>query len=159
MIDLHGVSVHNLKHVSLRLRQGELIVFTGVSGSGKSSMAFDTIYVEGQRRYIDSLSAHAKRYMGDLPKPDALSLEGIPPTIAIEQKAASHNPKKPPFHKIGEEFFVLPLAPLQEGGKDNQLCLLRFLQDEAGDLSFRKGGDRFKADRAMGGGKPCKEDA
>ena len=93
MIDLKGVCVHNLKNVSLELKQGELIVFTGVSGSGKSSLAFDTIYVEGQRRYIDSLSAHAKRYLGNLPKPDAISLDGIPPTIAIEQKTSSHNPR------------------------------------------------------------------
>ncbi len=93
MIELKGVSVHNLKKISLTLKQGELIVFTGVSGSGKSSLAFDTIYVEGQRRYIDSLSAHAKRYLGNLPKPDATSLEGIPPTIAIEQKTSSHNPR------------------------------------------------------------------
>lgn len=93
MIELKDVSVHNLKKISLTLRQGELIVFTGVSGSGKSSLAFDTIYTEGQRRYIDSLSAHAKRYLGNLPKPDASSLEGIPPTIAIEQKTSSHNPR------------------------------------------------------------------
>ena len=93
MIELKGVSVHNLKNVSLELKQGQLIVFTGVSGSGKSSLAFDTIYVEGQRRYIDSLSAHAKRYLGNLPKPNATLLEGIPPTIAIEQKTSSHNPR------------------------------------------------------------------
>ncbi|MBM3193778.1 MAG: excinuclease ABC subunit UvrA [Chlamydiae bacterium] len=93
MIELKGVSVHNLKSISLKLKQGELIVFTGVSGSGKSSLAFDTIYTEGQRRYIDSLSAHAKRYLGNLPKPDATLLEGIPPTIAIEQKTSSHNPR------------------------------------------------------------------
>jgi excinuclease ABC subunit A len=93
MIELKGVKVHNLKDVSLELKQGELIVFTGVSGSGKSSLAFDTIYTEGQRRYIDSLSAHAKRYLGNLPKPDAISLEGIPPTIAIEQKTSSNNPR------------------------------------------------------------------
>src|SRR3990167_8641966 len=65
MIDLKGVSVHNLKNISLKLKQGQLIVFTGVSGSGKSSLAFDTIYVEGQRRYIDSLSAHARRHRSE----------------------------------------------------------------------------------------------
>jgi excinuclease ABC subunit A len=93
MIDLKGVSVHNLKNISLQLKHGQFIVFTGVSGSGKSSLAFDTIYVEGQRRYIDSLTAHAKRYIGNLPKPEATSLEGIPPTIAIEQKTSAHNPR------------------------------------------------------------------
>lgn len=92
-IVLKQVKVHNLKGVDLTLNPGELIVFTGVSGSGKSSLAFDTIYVEGQRRYIESLSHQARRNMGDLPKPEAESIEGMAPTIAIEQKQGGSNPR------------------------------------------------------------------
>ena len=90
---LKKVKVHNLKEVDLTLSPKKLIVFTGVSGSGKSSLAFDTIYMEGQRRYIESLSNHARRYLGDFPKPDAEAIEGISPTIAIEQKKGTYNPR------------------------------------------------------------------
>ena len=92
-IILKNVRVHNLKGVDLKLNPGNFIVFTGVSGSGKSSLAFDTIYVEGQRRYIESLSNFARRYMGNLSKPEADLIEGISPTIAIEQKTAGRNPR------------------------------------------------------------------
>ncbi len=93
MITLKKVRVHNLKGVDLTLQPGQLVVFTGVSGSGKSSLAFDTIYVEGQRRYIESLSHQARRFLSDLPKPDAESISGIAPTIAIEQKLSGRNPR------------------------------------------------------------------
>ncbi len=93
MIVLKKVRVHNLKRVDLELEPGQLVVFTGVSGSGKSSLAFDTIYVEGQRRYIESLSHQARRFLGDLPKPDAESISGLAPTIAIEQKTAGRTPR------------------------------------------------------------------
>ena len=92
-IVLRKIRVHNLKGVDLNLPKSRLIVFTGVSGSGKSSLAFDTIYVEGQRRYIESLSHHARRYLGDLPKPDAERLDGLSPTIAIEQKIIGKSPR------------------------------------------------------------------
>ena len=92
-IHLKNVRVHNLKGVDLTLQKNSLIVFTGVSGSGKSSLAFDTIYIEGQRRYVESLSAHARRFMGNLPKPEADLIEGISPTIAIEQKNLTKNPR------------------------------------------------------------------
>jgi len=90
---LKKVSVHNLKGVDLELQAGELIAFTGVSGSGKSSLAFDTIYVEGQRRYIESLSTFARRYLGDMRKPDVEEVSGLSPTISIEQKTAGKNPR------------------------------------------------------------------
>src|SRR5579872_590237 len=93
MIRLKKVRVHNLKGVDLELKPGQLVVFTGVSGSGKSSLAFDTIYVEGQRRYIESLSHQARRFLGDLPKPEAESISGLAPTIAIEQKTAGRTPR------------------------------------------------------------------
>src|SRR6185503_12358826 len=92
-IILKKVKVHNLKSVDLTLDHHQLIVFTGVSGSGKSSLAFDTIYVEGQRRYVESLSTYARRHLGEFPKPDAELISGISPTIAIEQKSAGYNPR------------------------------------------------------------------
>lgn len=92
-IILKKVRVHNLKEVDLELATNELIAFTGVSGSGKSSLAFDTIYVEGQRRYIESLSPFARRYLGDMSKPDVELVSGLSPTISIEQKTAGKNPR------------------------------------------------------------------
>lgn len=90
---LQNVRVHNLKSVSLELEPNQLIVFTGISGSGKTSLAFDTIYVEGQRRYVESLSGHVKKFLVDLPKPDLDHAEGLTPTISIEQKTAGKNPR------------------------------------------------------------------
>lgn len=92
-ITLKKVRVHNLRSVDLTLDKQQLIVFTGVSGSGKSSLAFDTLYMEGQRRYVESLSTFARRQMGELTKPDIESASGISPTISIEQKSAGRNPR------------------------------------------------------------------
>lgn len=92
-IELRRVCVHNLKSVDLSLPVNELVVFTGVSGSGKSSLAFDTLFVEGQRRYVESLSTHARRYLGEMSKPDVEHVEGVSPTISIEQKTAGSNPR------------------------------------------------------------------
>jgi len=92
-IVIKNAKVHNLKGVSLTLDPGKLIVFSGVSGSGKTSLAFDTIYAEGQRRYVESLSNYARRYIGSLPKPDADLIEGLSPTISIEQKTIGKNPR------------------------------------------------------------------
>lgn len=92
-IVIKNAKVHNLKGVSLSLDPGKLIVFSGVSGSGKTSLAFDTIYAEGQRRYVESLSNYARRYIGSLPKPDADLIEGLSPTISIEQKTIGKNPR------------------------------------------------------------------
>ncbi len=92
-ICLKKVNVHNLKSVDLTLQTNQLIVFTGVSGSGKSSLAFDTLYVEGQRRYIESLSTFARRHLGNMAKPEIESATGISPTISIEQKTAGRNPR------------------------------------------------------------------
>ncbi|MCY3974895.1 MAG: excinuclease ABC subunit UvrA [Simkaniaceae bacterium] len=90
---LKKVRVHNLKGIDLSIPSDRLVLFTGVSGSGKSSLAFDTIYIEGQRRYVESLSRHLRHYAEELPKPDLDAVEGIRPTIAVEQKTAGHNPR------------------------------------------------------------------
>ncbi len=93
VIRIRGARTHNLQNVDLDLPRGRLIVFTGLSGSGKSSLAFDTIYAEGQRRYVESLSAYARQFLSVMEKPDVDHIEGLSPAIAIEQKAASHNPR------------------------------------------------------------------
>jgi excinuclease ABC subunit A len=92
-IILRGVKVHNLKGIDLDIPLNNLIVVTGVSGSGKSSLAFDTLYAEGQRRYMESLSSYARQFLERMDKPDAELIEGIPPAIAIQQKAATKNPR------------------------------------------------------------------
>src|SRR6201996_4791086 len=88
-----GAREHNLKGVTLALPKKRLVVFTGVSGSGKSSLAFDTLYAEGQRRYVESLSAYARQFLGQMEKPRYETIKGLSPTISIEQKAASNNPR------------------------------------------------------------------
>ncbi|MGQ9837629.1 MAG: excinuclease ABC subunit UvrA [Cyanobacteriota bacterium] len=92
-IHVVGARQHNLKNVSLRIPRNQLVVFTGVSGSGKSSLAFDTIFAEGQRRYVESLSAYARQFLGQLDKPDVDRIEGLSPAISIDQKSTSHNPR------------------------------------------------------------------
>jgi excinuclease ABC subunit A len=90
---IRGAREHNLKNLTLELPRGKLIVFTGLSGSGKSSLAFDTIYAEGQRRYVESLSAYARQFLGQMEKPDVDFIEGLSPAISIDQKSASRNPR------------------------------------------------------------------
>jgi len=92
-IRIKGASQHNLKNISLDIPRDKFVVITGVSGSGKSSLAFDTIYAEGQRRYVESLSTYARQFIGQMDKPDVESIEGLSPAIAIEQRTASHNPR------------------------------------------------------------------
>src|SRR6201987_1937535 len=92
-IRIRGARTHNLKNVNLDLPRNRLIVVTGLSGSGKSSLAFDTLYAEGQRRYVESLSAYARQFLQLREKPDVDLIEGLSPAISIEQKATSHNPR------------------------------------------------------------------
>src|SRR5215470_8424087 len=93
MISIRGAREHNLKNVNLDIPRDQLVVFTGLSGSGKSSLAFDTIYAEGQRKYMESLSSYARQFLDQTQKPDCDEIEGLPPTIAIEQRQGSSNPR------------------------------------------------------------------
>ena len=92
-IKIRKARVHNLRNVSLDIPKNKLVVITGISGSGKSSLAFDTLYAEGQRRYVESLSAYARQFLGIVQKPDVDSIEGISPAISIDQRKASRNPR------------------------------------------------------------------
>ena len=92
-ISIRGARTHNLKNIDLDLPRDKLIVITGLSGSGKSSLAFDTLYAEGQRRYVESLSAYARQFLSIMEKPDVDHIEGLSPAISIEQKSTSHNPR------------------------------------------------------------------
>ena len=90
---IKGARAHNLKNIDVTIPRDKLVVVTGLSGSGKSSLAFDTIYAEGQRRYVESLSAYARQFLGQMEKPDVDLIEGLSPAIAIDQKTTSNNPR------------------------------------------------------------------
>ena len=92
-IRIQGARENNLKNISLDLPRDKMIIMTGVSGSGKTSLAFDTIYAEGQRRYMESLSSYARMFLGNSEKPDVDQIDGLSPAIAIDQKTTSHNPR------------------------------------------------------------------
>ncbi|MDQ5915367.1 MAG: excinuclease subunit, partial [Pseudomonadota bacterium] len=125
-IRIRGARTHNLKNISLDLPRDKLIVITGLSGSGKSSLAFDTLYAEGQRRYVESLSAYARQFLQLMEKPDVDLIEGLSPAISIEQKATSHNPRstvgtvteihdylRPMFARAGTPFCPEHQQPLE----------------------------------------------
>ena len=90
---IKGARVHNLKNIDVTIPRDELVVITGLSGSGKSSLAFDTIYAEGHRKFVESLSSYARQFLGQIDKPDVDSIEGLSPTISIDQKTTSKNPR------------------------------------------------------------------
>src|SRR5574342_1273395 len=90
-----GARVHNLKNITVEIPRDKFVVITGLSGSGKSSLAFDTIFAEGQRRYVESLSAYARQFLGQMDKPDVDYIEGLSPAVSIDQKGVSHNPRSP----------------------------------------------------------------
>ncbi|MDE6731174.1 MAG: excinuclease ABC subunit UvrA, partial [Oscillospiraceae bacterium] len=92
-IVIKGARAHNLKNIDVSIPRDQLVVMTGLSGSGKSSLAFDTIYADGQRRYVESLSSYARQFLGQMEKPDVDSIEGLSPAISIEQKTTSKNPR------------------------------------------------------------------
>lgn len=92
-IEIHGAREHNLKDIDLTIPKDKLVVVTGLSGSGKSSLAFDTLYAEGRRRYVESLSSYARQFLGQMDKADVDSIDGLNPAISIDQKTTSHNPR------------------------------------------------------------------
>ena len=92
-ITVKGARTHNLKNINIEIPRDQLVVITGLSGSGKSSLAFDTLYAEGQRRYVESLSAYARQFLGQMDKPEVDSIEGLSPAISIDQKTTSQNPR------------------------------------------------------------------
>ena len=93
VIRIQGARAHNLKNIDVEIPRDKLVVVTGLSGSGKSSLAFDTIYAEGQRRYVESLSSYARQFLGQMDKPDVDNIEGLSPAISIDQKTTSRNPR------------------------------------------------------------------
>src|SRR6056300_1722512 len=93
VIRVVGANAHNLKNLTVEIPRDKFVVFTGLSGSGKSSLAFDTIYAEGQRRYVESLSAYARQFLGQMDKPDVDFIEGLSPAVSIDQKSTSRNPR------------------------------------------------------------------
>ena len=92
-IRIRGANEHNLKNININIPRNELVVLTGLSGSGKSFLAFDTVYAEGQRRYMESLSSYARQFLGQMEKPDVESIEGLSPAISIDQKSTNRNPR------------------------------------------------------------------
>ena len=111
VIRIGGAREHNLRNVSLTLPRNRLVVFTGVSGSGKSSLAFDTLFAEGQRKYVESLSAYARQFLDQLQRPDVDFIEGLSPAIAIEQRTAASNPLD---HRDDDRDLRLPAPALRE---------------------------------------------
>ena len=93
VIRVEGARVHNLKNLTIEIPRDKFVVITGLSGSGKSSLAFDTIFAEGQRRYVESLSAYARQFLGQMDKPDVENIEGLSPAVSIDQKGVSQNPR------------------------------------------------------------------
>ena len=121
-ITILGARVHNLKNVDVEIPRGKLVVVTGLSGSGRSSLAFDTIYAEGQRRYMETLSAYARQFVGTMERPDVDKITGLSPVVAIEQKTTNKNPRSTvgtvtEFNDFRLRFFVrsspAPRAPIR----------------------------------------------
>ena len=118
---IRGAREHNLKGVSLDLPRDQMIVFTGLSGSGKSSLAFDTIFAEGQRRYVESLSSYARQFLGQMDKPDVDFIEGLSPAVSIDQKSTSRNPRST-VGTVTEVYDYLRLLYARAGTQHCPVC-------------------------------------
>ena len=143
-IEIKGAKVHNLKNISLSIPRNNLIVITGVSGSGKSSLAFDTVYAEGQRRYVESLSSYARQFLGRMNKPEVDFISGIPPAIAIEQKVNTRNPRSTVgttteiydylrllFARIGRTYSPVTNREVKKHSVDDVIKFLRSLPESS----------------------------
>ena len=113
-IKIRGANEHNLKNIDVDIPRNELVVLTGLSGSGKSSLAFDTIYAEGQRRYMESLSSYARQFLGQMEKPNVEKIEGLSPAISIDQKSTNRNPRFMTISVFYMPGSVSPTAPSAE---------------------------------------------
>ena len=146
-----GAREHNLKNVSLTLPRDALVVLTGLSGSGKSSLAFDTIYAEGQRRYVESLSAYARQFLGQMDKPDVDSIEGLSPAISIDQKTTSRNPRST-VGTVTEIYDYLRLLWARIGVPHCHVCGARIagqsIEQIADQVLELRGGDALHGARA-----------
>src|SRR3989338_2446226 len=120
-IVIRGAREHNLKNIDLEIPRDQLVVITGVSGSGKSSLAFDTLYAEGQRRYVESLSAYARQFLEQMERPDVDSIDGLSPAIAIDQKSPGHNPRST-VGTVTEIYDYLRLLFARVGRAECHLC-------------------------------------
>src|ERR1700730_4025496 len=139
-IDVFGAREHNLKNIDIRIPKNQLVVFTGVSGSGKSSLAFDTIYNEGQRRYMESFSAYARQFIGDMERPDVDKITGLSPVISIEQKTTNKNPRST-VGTITEiyDFMRLLYARVSDAYSYNTgKKMVKFSEEEIVENVFRK---------------------
>lgn len=144
-IIIRGAKVHNLKNVSLEIPRDKLVVFTGLSGSGKSSLAFDTLYAEGQRRYVESLSSYARQFLGQMDKPDVEYIEGLSPAISIDQKTTSKNPRST-VGTITEIYDYLRLLYARVGKPYCPKCKIPIEQQSVDQIvdSIMELGDRTK---------------
>ena len=136
-VAVRGARVHNLKNIDVDIPRDQLVVITGLSGSGKSSLAFDTIYAEGQRRYVESLSAYARQFLEQMEKPDVDLIDGLSPAISIEQKTAASNPRST-VGTVTEIYDYLRLLFANIGVPDRYRCGADCVADRRAD---RRGGD------------------
>ncbi len=151
-IRIGGARQHNLKNVSLTLPRNKLVVLTGVSGSGKSSLAFDTLYAEGQRRYVESLSTYARQYLEQMEKPDVDFIEGLSPAIAIEQRTAGGNPALDHRHHDGDPRFPAAAlrAPRPAASSQNRQAAAALVGAADGRPRARREGRHAGADSRAG---------
>ncbi|MCJ7677172.1 MAG: excinuclease ABC subunit UvrA, partial [Anaerolineales bacterium] len=132
-ITVVGARVHNLKNLNVEIPRDKLVVLSGISGSGKSSLAFDTIFAEGQRRYVESLSAYARQFLGQLDKPDVDSIDGLSPAVSIDQKGVSHNPRST-VGTVTEVYDYLRLLFARVGVPHCPLCGREVRQQSAEEI-------------------------
>ena len=156
-IIIRGAREHNLRNVNLRIPRNRLICMTGVSGSGKSSLAFDTLYAEGQRRYVESLSSYARQFLGQMPKPEVDSVSGLAPSISIQQKASGRNPRST-VGTITEIYDYLRVLLARVGtGFCGEVRAADHGPDRRADHRARRADSRGNADAASGSGHPAAE--